>query len=224
MSRRLLAFMTAVLAGLSLLTAGPAAQAGSEEDPEIADGCNDGYVNSGDEALVGPPAAMNVLAAWFEGVWEPGETPGEHSLTAVVATLQVCGNLDLVPPTKPPEIAYGFGWDNGDCRQGIRLNRSGEAATRVDARQTCAPSPTELVTLPDSEYRIEGDRLIVTLRVDGPASEVMDGLGEGVTLGAPTAGSWFVINGDGSGAGTSTVEGDTTGVGRDFVIGQDKPE
>jgi len=199
----------------------PALHAGTVDDPEIADECNDGYLLVNEDAVVGPPPAMNVLAAWFEGVYEPGAS--EHVLSAIKATLQVCGDLDLVSPISPPDIAYGFGWDNGGCRQGIRLIRTSETPTEVHARQTCAPEPTARVTLPDSEYRIEGDRLIVTLRVEGPASEVMDGLAEGVTLGAPTAGSWFVINGDGSGAGSSTVEGDTTGVGRDFIIGEDKP-
>ena len=221
MTRRPYILLSALLT--VLFANAPALHAGTVDDPEIADECNDGYLLVNEDAVVGPPPAMNVLAAWFEGVYEPGAAPGEHVLSAIKATLQVCGDLDLVSPISPPDIAYGFGWDNGGCRQGIRLIRTSATPTEVHARQTCAPEPTARVTLPDSEYRIEGDRLIVTLRVEGPASEVMDGLAEGVTLGAPTAGSWFVINGDGSGAGSSTVEGDTTGVGRDFIIGEDKP-
>ena len=223
MSSRLLA-LTAVALAAFLLTAGPPAQAGDQQDPELVDSCNDGYVGVSALPSQAPPPAMNVLAGWFKGHWIPGEIAGEHVLSAVEVTLRVCGELNLVPPTEPADIAYAFWWANDSCTQGIRLIRSGDVPTRVDARQTCAPSPTERVTLPASEYRIEGDKVVVMLRVDGPAAQVMDGLVEGATLRGLSAATWFAFAGEGDGSGWSTLEGDTTEeAGRDFVIGQDKP-
>jgi hypothetical protein len=222
MSRPLV--LAAASLALLLVTAGPPAQAGDQQDPELVDSCDDGYVGVSSLPSQTPPAAMNVLAGWFKAHWVPGEIPGEHVLSAVEVTMRVCDDLDLVPPTKPPEIAYAIWWANDSCTQGIRLIRSGGVPTRVDARQTCAPSPTERVTLPASEYRIEGDKLVVMLRVDGPAAQVMEGLVEGATLRGLSAATWFAIGGEGDGSGYSTLEGDTTEeAGRDFVIGQDKP-
>jgi len=221
MSKRLVVLVGAVTAAL-LLT--PSSWAGTEQDPEVADECDDGYLYGGGLPPLGPPPEVNVLSAWFDEIWEPGEAEGEQVLSALKVTLRVCADLDLVPPAgQQPELVYSFAWDNGACRQSVRLIRTGETPTRVDARQTCTPTPVEFVTLAASDYAIQGDRLIVTLRLDGPASQVMDGLSEGRTLGAPQAASWFYIDGGADTGVGSSMEADTTAVGRSYVIGQHKP-
>jgi hypothetical protein len=201
----------------------PPSWAGTEQDPEIADECTDGYFGGPGIPSLAPPAEMNVRSAWFEEIWEPGDGAGEQVLSALKVTLRVCADLDLVLPGSQPELVYSVAWDNGACRQSVRLIRTGETPTRVDARQTCTPSPVEFVTLPSSDYTIQGDRLIVTLRIAGPASQVMDGLSEGRTLGAPQAATWFYINPGNDTGVASSMSADTSGVGRDYVIGQHKP-
>lgn len=209
-----------LIAAATLLIAAPAL-AGDEQDPEILDGCDDGYVFVDGESVLGPPDAVNVKAAWFTGVWEPGASGG-HRLAAVRITLQVCGELDLVPPIRPPEIVYAVAWDNAGCRQGIKLIRSADDPDRVDFRQRCGGEQPVRTTLPATDVGIVGDRLVLALDLDGPVATVTDSLVEGAVLAGPQAGTWFAVGEDGDGAAV-TLEGDTSSVGRDFHLGQDKP-
>ena len=212
----------AAVSAVALFTIGPAATAGTAADPEVTDTCDDGYVNvSGDSMF--PPDATNPLAAWFRGIWEPGED--EPVLKALEITLQVCDDMDFVPPTPDAlaAVAYSVKWLSGNCTQSVRLIRSFTVPKRVDARQTCGAGPTDIVTLPDADSRIEADRLIVTLHVDGPATTVLDGLVDGQSLVMPQATSWWVLSTDGGGSGNSSVGIDESEIGRTFRIGQDKP-
>src|SRR5687768_4004902 len=110
----------------ALASLAPAASAGSATDPEIADECDDGYLGGPGIPSLVPPAEVNLLSAWFEEIWEPGEAGGEQVLSALKVTLRACADLDLVPPAgQQPEIVYSFSWDNGACRQSVRLIRTG---------------------------------------------------------------------------------------------------
>ena len=198
------------------------ATAGDQTDPEVTDSCDDGYVNVVGDSMV-PPDATNPLAAWFRGIWVPGED--EPVLKALEVTLQACADMDFIPPTPYSHggVAYEVRWNRGDCFQSVRLIRSFDVQKRVDARQTCEGAPNRFVTLPDTVSRIEGDRLIVTLEVGGPTMNVLQGLVDGQSLTQPQAASWWSLSFEGGGSGSSRIGIDESETGRTFMIGQDKP-
>lgn len=214
----------AVLLALSIPLMAGIGSAGDEQDPEVAERCDDGYVSIGDQVLVGPPEEVNIRAAWFEGIWERFELEDgtfDYRLDGIVVTLQMCGEMDLVPPIGSVDVVYGVGWDNGDCRQSVRLTRTSQDPERVVFRQRCGDGPTVSAELPPKDYLITGDRLVVTIDPDGVVAGVTDSLVEGATLALPQAASWFAFNS--GGVPNSTAEGDTSPEGRDFLLGQDKP-
>ena len=220
MRKSYVALAAASLVALTSLAS--TATAGSAADPEVTDTCDDGYVNVTGDSMV-PPDAVNPLAAWFRGIWEPGED--EPIFKALEVTLQACADMDFIPPTphQLAGVAYSVRWHVGDCVQSVRLIRSFDVPKRVDVRQTCGSGPVRLLTLPDAASKIEGDRLIVTLDV-AAVSTVLQGLVDGRSLVLPRAASWWVLSTDGSGSGNSSIGIDESEDGRTFKIGQDKPE
>lgn len=183
------------------------------DDPHITDEC--------DPSAPPPTAEWDLCSVEFQGVWEPfvdEQGEDDYRLSAIEVSFELAGDME----TRSRTTQWIVSWQNGGCDEEVGVGDDLDRPRPVVHFARDCPGDDDAFVLLEDIATMSGRTITVEMDLDGEFAPYADMIRDADALASPRAISRTFVSTSLTNA-TTDEPADEAGPGRDFVIGEDKP-